>query len=124
MTWNAAFDIWIGDGFQNELMIWTENHGQTPAGTRLPDATIGGKTYQVWKSGGISSQGGIFTYVSVPAQKFGTMPLQLFFADLAARNWIRGAATTWQVDYGVETVDTNGAPWRFNVTDFLINDSY
>ena len=34
------------------------------------------------------------------------MPLALFFADVRARGWT--PTTTWQVDYGVEVVDTNG----------------
>ena len=48
------------------------------------------------------------------------MPLASFFADARARGWT--PTTTWQVDYGVEVVDTNGNPERFNFTDFFIND--
>lgn len=119
---NVAFDIWIGNGFDNELMIWTENCNQRPAGTRLADAVVGGRTYQVWKSGGATSPGGIFTYVSVPTQLFGTMPLGLFFDDLQNRAWINGPQTTWQVDFGVETVTTGGTSQRYDFTDFFIND--
>ena len=48
------------------------------------------------------------------------MPLSLFFADVRARGWT--PTTTWQVDFGVEIVDTNGNPERFDFTDFSIND--
>ena len=44
----------------------------------------------------------------------------LFFADVRARGWT--PTTTWQVDYGVEVVDTNGNPERFDFTDFSITD--
>jgi hypothetical protein len=116
--WNIAFDIWIGDEFSHELMIWTENWNQRPAGNMVGTTTIGGKQYQVWRSG--SGDGGILTYVSVVPQLSGTMPLSAFFADVRARGWT--PTTTWQVDYGVEVVDTNGTPQRFNFTDFYIND--
>lgn len=122
-VYNVAFDVWINNGFTNELMIWTKNHGQTPAGTRLADTVIGGHTYQVWKTGGANSSGGIFTYVSVPAQLSGTMPLNLFWQDLQQRGWIPANSTTWQVDFGVETVTTAGTTRRFDFTDFAINDT-
>ena len=102
--WNIAFDIWIGNDFSHELMIWTENWNQRPAGDMIGTTTIGGKQYQVWRSG--SGDGGILTYVSVTPQLSGTMPLAAFFADVRARGWT--PTTTWQVDYGVEVVDTNG----------------
>lgn len=125
MVWNVAFDIWINNGLENELMIWTENHGQRPAGNRLADTTIGGRQYQVWKAG--SGAGGIFTYVEVNQRTFGTMPLSLFFDDLKQRGWLRPKSgqvvdTTWQVNYGVEIVDTNNTEHRFNFTDFAINE--
>ena len=116
--WNIAFDIWIGNDFSHELMIWTENWNQRPAGDMIGTTTIGGKQYQVWRSG--SGDGGILTYVSVTPQLSGTMPLAAFFADVRARGWT--PTTTWQVDYGVEVVDTNGTSQRFTFTDFHIND--
>ena len=116
--WNIAFDIWIGSGFTHEMMIWTENWNQRPAGSVVGMVTFGGQQYQVWRSG--SGDGGILTYLSVNQQLSGTIPLSEFFADARARGWT--PTTTWQVDYGVEIVDTNGNPERFTFTDFFIND--
>jgi hypothetical protein len=48
------------------------------------------------------------------------MPLSEFFKDVQNRGW--KVTTTWQVDYGVEIVDTNGNPERFNFTNFAITD--
>ena len=117
-VWNIAFDIWIGQGFSHELMIWTENFGQRPAGNIVGTKTIGGHEYQVWRSG--SGDGGILTYLSTTPQLSGELPLSEFFKDVRARGWT--PTTTWQVDYGVEIVDTNGNPERFNFTDFAITD--
>ena len=121
--YNVAFDIWINNGFENELMIWTQNSGQTPAGSKIGTTTIGGQQYEVWKTDGANTPGGIFTYKSVNTQTAGTMPLQSFFQDLEARKWIPANSTTWQVDYGVEVVSTNNTKQRFAFTDFSIQES-
>ncbi|HEX2369682.1 MAG TPA: S-layer homology domain-containing protein [Acidimicrobiia bacterium] len=116
--WNIAFDIWLGEGLTHELMIWTENWGQRPAGSEIDTFTAGGHTYEVWRSG--DDDGGIITYLSTTTQTSGTMPLSAFFDDVQERGW--DPTTTWQVDYGVETVDTNGTTQRFDFTGFSIND--
>jgi len=117
-VYNIAFDIWVGSGFSHELMIWTENWGQRPLGNVVGTVTIGGHEYQVWRSG--SGDGGVITYLSTTPQVSGDMPLSEFFKDVQNRGW--RATTTWQVDYGVEIVDTNGNPERFDFTDFAITD--
>jgi hypothetical protein len=117
-VYNIAFDVWLGSGFSHELMIWTDNWGQRPIGNIVDTVTIGGHQYQVWRSG--SGDGGVFTYLSTTPQLSGEMPLSEFFKDVQNRGW--RVTTTWQVDYGVEIVDTNGNPERFDFTDFAITD--
>jgi hypothetical protein len=114
--YNVAFDAWIGDDLNNELMIWTENKGQVPAGDKKGTVTFGGFTYDVWHENGYTA------YVSQVTQKSGTMPLASFFNDMATRGWAP-KATTWQVDYGVEIVSTANAKQRFNFTDFSIQEN-
>ena len=117
-VYNIAFDVWMGSGFSHELMIWTDNWGQRPIGNMVGTVTIGGHEYQVWRSG--SGDGGVFTYLSTTPQLSGDLPLSEFFKDVQNRGW--KVTTTWQVDYGVEIVDTNGNPERFDFTDFAITD--
>jgi Glycosyl hydrolase family 12 len=117
-VYNIAFDVWLGSGFSHELMIWTDNWGQRPIGNVVDTVTIGGHKYQVWRSG--SGDGGVFTYLSTTPQLSGDLPLSEFFKDVQNRGW--KVTTTWQVDYGVEIVDTNGNPERFNFTNFAITD--
>lgn len=114
--YNVAFDAWIGDGLNNELMIWTENKGQVPAGNKMGTVTFGGFTYDVWHENGYTA------YVSQVTQKSGTMPLASFFNDMSTRGWAP-KATTWQVDYGIEVVSTNNVKQRFNFTDFSIQEN-
>jgi cell division septation protein DedD len=114
--YNVAFDAWIGDGLSNELMIWTDNKGQVPAGQKVGTVTFGGFTYDVWHTSGYTA------YVSQVTQKSGTMPLASFFDDMASRGWAP-KATTWQVDYGVEVVSTGNTKQRFSFNDFSIQEN-
>jgi len=114
--YDVAFDVWIGDGLNNELMIWTDNKGQVPSGDKVGTVTFGGFTYDVWH------QNGYTAYVSQVTQKSGTMPLASFFNDMANRGWTP-KQTTWQVDYGVEVVSTGGTKQRFNFNDFSIQEN-
>ncbi|MFI5690377.1 hypothetical protein ACIA58_00935 [Kribbella sp. NPDC051586] len=115
-VYDVAFDVWVGDGLNNELMIWTDNKGQTPAGRKSGTVTFGGFTYDVWHEDGYTA------YVSQVTQKSGTMPLASFFNDMATRGWAP-KQTTWQVDYGVEVVSTGNTKQRFNFTDFSIQEN-
>jgi hypothetical protein len=114
--YNVAFDAWIGDDLNNELMIWTDTKGQVPAGDKLGTVTFGGFTYDVWHEKGYTA------YVSQKAQKSGTMPLQDFFQDMIKRGWAP-KATTWQVDFGVEVVSTGNTKQRFDFTDFSVQEN-
>ncbi|GAA1136243.1 hypothetical protein GCM10009630_39030 [Kribbella jejuensis] len=113
---DVAFDVWIGDGLNNELMIWTDNSGQTPSGDKVGTVTFDGFKYDVWHGDGYTA------YVSQVTQKSGTMPLASFFNDMTSRGWAP-KATTWQVDYGVEVVSTGGAKQRFTFNDFSIQEN-
>jgi hypothetical protein len=115
-----AYDIWlngIGGANSTEVMIWTENHGQTPSGSVAGTVTVGGRSYTVWKTG---------NYIAfVPGANFtsGTMDLLAFFKWIMSKGWIAGSATLGQVDYGVELVSTNGAPATFAFSNFAVNAS-
>jgi hypothetical protein len=115
-----AYDIWlngIGGSSSTEVMIWTENHGQTPSGSVQGTVSMGGRSYTVWKTG---------NYVAfVPSANFtsGSMDLLGFFKWMMSKGWISSSATLGQVDYGVELVSTNGAPATFTFNDFSVNAS-
>jgi hypothetical protein len=115
-----AYDIWlngIGGANSTEVMIWTENHGQTPSGSVAGTVTVGGRSYTVWKTG---------NYIAfVPSANFtsASMDLLAFFKWIMSKGWIADSATLGQVDYGVELVSTNGAPATFTFTNFSVNAS-
>jgi hypothetical protein len=102
----------------DEVMIWTENHGQIPGGSPQGTVTFDGRSYTVWKGTG--------NYTAfVPNSNFtsGTLNLLEFFQWLMAKGWVPANSTLSQVDYGVELVSTNGAPETFTFSGFTVNAS-
>jgi hypothetical protein len=115
-----AYDIWINgiaSSGSTEVMIWTDNHGQRPAGSVVATATIGGQGFQVWKNG---------NYIAFAADQnvdSGTVNLLRFFDFVIGKGWLASSATLNQVDYGIELVSTSGVPETFSVTNFSVTTS-
>jgi len=115
-----AYDIWINGvatSGSTEVMVWTDNHGQTPSGSNVASATFGGRSYKVWKSG---------SYIAFVADSnftSGTVNLLQIFNWIMARGWIPASSTVGQIDYGAELVSTNSAPATFSFSNFSISTS-
>lgn len=115
--YNDAYDIWLNGvdtPGSDEVMIWNQNHGQTPAGSVVAVTSIGGRTYQVWK------YGGYIAFVAQPAFTSGTLNLLAFFNYVVNQGYIGANPTLGQIDYGVELVSTNSAPATFTFTNFSV----
>ena len=115
-----AYDIWlngIATPGSTEVMIWNDNHGQTPAGSLQATVTIDGRPYAVWKTGNY------IAFVASTNFTSGTANLLDFFQWLMTKGWIPDNTTLGQVDYGAELVSTNGAPATFTFSDFSVNAS-
>jgi hypothetical protein len=120
--YNVAYDIWlngIADNNSTELMIWTENYKQTPAGSRVATATFGGHTYNVWKE----SDNKYIAFVPTTPMTSGNLNLLEMFKWLQSKGWLNSGATVGQIDYGVEIVSTDGKPATFSFTDFSITSN-
>lgn len=118
--YNDAYDIWINGvdtSGSSELMIWNQNHGQRPAGSVVTIASLGGRTYQVWK------YGGYMAFVADRAFTSGTVNLLAFFDFVIGQGWIAANSTLGQIDYGVELVSTDSAPATFAFTNFSVTTS-
>ncbi|MFY1690403.1 GH12 family glycosyl hydrolase domain-containing protein [Plantactinospora sp. WMMB782] len=68
-TYNASYDIWLDpspkrDGVnQMEIMIWFNRQGSIqPIGSPVGNATIGGRTWEVWR--GSNGSNNVISYVS------------------------------------------------------------
>jgi hypothetical protein len=122
-TYEDAYDIWLNavadpSAGSDELMIWTNNHGQTPGGSPMATVTIGGQSWTAWKG-----NGGYMAFVANSNITAGTLNLLAFFRWVIAKGWVPGDSTLNQVDYGVEICSTNGAPATFSFSNFAVNVS-
>jgi hypothetical protein len=112
-----AYDMWlngVASSGSTEVMIWTENFHQVPAGSVVASVSFSGRAYQVWKNG---------SYIAFVAESnftSGSMNLLQFYDWIIAQGWIPGSSTLGQIDYGVEIVSTNSAPATFSFTNFSI----
>jgi hypothetical protein len=117
-----AYDIWlngIASSGSTELMIWTDNHGQTPSGTAQGTVTFGGQSYTAYRT----TSGSYIALVANTNFASGTIDLLAVFKWLIGKGWIPPSSTLGQVCYGVELVSTNGAPATFTFSNYAVNAS-
>ena len=112
-----AYDIWLNGIAANgstEVMIWNDNFGQAPSGSKQGTVIFDGRTYAVWKSGNY------IAFVDQTNTTSGTVNLLSFFNYIISQGWIASTSTLGQIDYGPELVSTNGQPATFNITNFSL----
>jgi hypothetical protein len=120
--YNVAYDIWlngVATAGSNEVMIWTENYGQVPAGRKAETVTLGGRAYDVWKTNGNS----YIAFVPASVMTYGSIDLLELLKWIMSKGWIPSNSTIGQICFGVEIVSTNGADAKFTFSDFSINTS-
>jgi hypothetical protein len=121
--YNVAYDIWL-NGIASpgctEVMIWTENFDQVPAGSMVETVTLGGWTYDVWRA---SWDWEYVAFVPDTPRTSGSIDLLEIFNWMISRGWIPPDSTVSQIDYGIEIVSTDGNDETFTVTDFSITDN-
>jgi hypothetical protein len=128
--YESAYDIWLHNPMYNssagsyfELMIWTHNHGQTPAGTNTGKTftiTQDGvsTTYDIWKA----SSGTPITLVQTTASDSQREHLLDILNWLGDNGYVSPPSQLgiWQVDYGFEICSTGGTAENFSLTRFDI----
>jgi hypothetical protein len=120
--YNVAFDIWINgvaSSGSTEVMIWTENFNQVPAGDKVATVSLGGRTYNVWKW----RDGQYLLLMPTVVMRSGSIDLLEIFKWLMSKGLLPAGSTLGAIDYGVEIVSTGGRNATFSFTDFSITDS-
>ena len=119
-TYDAAYDIWLDpspktDGVnQQEIMIWFNRQGSIqPIGSVVGNATIGGRTWEVWR--GSNGSNAVVSYVAPAPISSWSFSVRDFIVDV--RN--RGAITdSWYLT----SIQAGFEPWiggtGLAVTDF------
>jgi hypothetical protein len=120
--YNVAYDIWtngVATAGSTELMIWTENYNQVPAGSKAATTTFGGMTYDVYKT----SSNSYIAFVPNAPLTSGTLDLLAIFNWTISKGWLAASSTLGQIDFGVEIVSTDGKDVTFTFTDFSITSN-
>jgi Glycosyl hydrolase family 12 len=119
--YEAAYDIWAATRTSKnaqEIMIWVDNHGQTPAGSKVGTADIDGTSYSVWSAGENP-----VSLVLNSNETSGTVNV------LAALDWLEGhgympaGSGINQLDFGWEICSTGGSAKTFGMTRYGIKSS-
>ena len=119
--WEFEYDIWlngIADSSSTEVMIWTYNNGQTPAGSPIGLFTDAGHTYEVYRS---SPPHQYIAFVDRSNNLSGRVNLHDFFNYVISRGWMPSSSRLYQICDGVELVSTNSRSEKFAVNNFSIN---
>lgn len=114
----SAYDIWLSaSGQVQEIMIWTYNHGQRPAGTDTRrTATIGTRAYEVWAS----TANKIVTLASRTSAVSGTTDILGSLRWLQHHGYTRASAGLTSIDYGFEICSTGGHPETFSLDSYSL----
>lgn len=119
--YDVAYDIWLnGVPGNREVMIWTENHGQTPSGSVVAKGIVlSGITWDLFATG----DNGYLAFVPRQTLSSGSLDLRAMLNFLVQQGRMPVSSTLGQIDFGVEIVSTNGAPATFRFSDFSVTDS-
>lgn len=120
--YNVAYDLWLNGVPNDEVMVWTDNHNQVPAGSRFASGvSLGGRAWDVYATSG----NGYIAFVPSAGARYpsGTVDLKAMLTYLVGQGRVASASTVDQICYGVEVVDTAGSPATWNFTNFSITDS-
>ena len=112
----AAYDIWIND-LNKEVMFWVDNHGQTPAGSKVATVTLGGLTWNYYKTSGY------YAFVLDHNATSGTVDLMAGIKYLISRGDLSASDKLWQVNFGFEVCSTAGVAQTFTVSNFTLASS-
>jgi hypothetical protein len=118
--YEAAYDIWAGTGSDNyaqEIMIWVDNHGQTPAGSEVATASIDGATYSVWSK---ANRRHTVSLVLGSDETSGTVNILAALDWLMSTGYVPSGSGLNQIDFGWEICSTGGVAKTFSLTSYGI----
>jgi hypothetical protein len=119
--WEFEYDIWLNglaDSRSTEVMIWTDNNGQTPSGSPSGLFTDGGHTYDVYRS---PPPHQYVAFVDRSNSVSGHVSLLDFFSYMISKGWLPSSSTLYQICNGVELVSTNSRSEKFAINSFSID---
>jgi hypothetical protein len=105
----AAFDMFLHGSDTDEVMVWVDNQGQTPAGNFDKVAKIAGQRFRVYVSGGTKS------FVLNHNETKGTVHYRSILTWLHDHGMLPSSDKVWQFNFGWEICNTGGKTLTFTV---------
>lgn len=109
----AADDVWLNN-HNIEVMIWVDNHGQTPGGNVVGHVTIFGQRFTLWR------QGTTFTFALNGNETSGVTHILAAIQWLIGHRYVPASATLAQANFGWEIASTGGKPTDFMITKYWL----
>lgn len=114
----AAYDMFIHGSDTDEVMVWVDNQGQTPAGSLDTVADIGGQRFGVYISGGTKS------FVLKKNETSGTINYHAVLGWLHKHGMLASSDTLSQFNFGWEICDTGGKARTFTVHTLTLHQKF
>jgi hypothetical protein len=114
----AAYDMFINGSDTDEVMVWVDNQGQTPAGTLDTVATVGGQRFKIYVSGGTKS------FVATKNETSGTINYYDILTWLHKHGMLASSDTLSQFNFGWEICDTGGIARTFTVHSLTLHQGF
>jgi hypothetical protein len=117
--YNAAYDIWLnGVPGNREVMIWTDNHHQVPAGSVVAKGvSFSGHTWKVYAT----KDNQYLAFKPTHRITHDTLNIKAMLKWLVAKGRVPAKSTLGQICFGFEVVSTGGEAATFKVKDFSVS---
>lgn len=113
----AAYDIWLNN-YALEVMIWVDNQGQTPTGSEVGTADLGGTNYTVFFGGST------YSFVIDNNETSGTVNIQDALDWLVSNEGVSSSSYMTQFNFGWEICSTDGQSDTFTMNSLDLNQSF
>lgn len=113
----ATYDMFLNGSDTNEVMVWVDNQGQTPAGSKAGTAVIFGQKFDVYVAGGTKS------FVLQKNETSGTVHYAAILHWLHAHGMLKSSDTLSQFNFGFEICNTGGKARTFTVHSLTLHQS-
>jgi hypothetical protein len=114
----AAYDMFIHGTDTDEVMVWVDNQGQTPAGSKRAVADIDGQKFDVYFAGRTKS------FVLTKNETSGTINYYAILSWLHKDGTLASSDTLSQFNFGWEICDTGGKALTFTVHSLTLHQTF
>jgi hypothetical protein len=114
----AAYDMFLKGADTDEVMVWVDNQGQTPAGSQHGVAVIHRQKFIVYVAGGTK------TFVLKKNETSGTIDYLAILSWLHKHRMLASSDTLSQFNFGWEICDTRGRARTFAVHRLTLRQKF